>query len=606
MTRLFTTAAMRKHINFPFEKFINSHVYYEIIMYQNGEMVEVYLLKNQDVDIPQYLLIGASSNEGELFGLNKVIALDAMKQLLNRYIYNCENKDDNKEISIREINDAMQSLEHIPDNILNNRDKFVKLTDNFYALLNRAEVRKSKVKMYLQVSEEEFIEPSRLHFVGYAGSDDYGEIILTNIFEKNLKSFHLINEIPIFVESGEGKQQQYVGLVVTVRKETDSSAILQFTSTAYNLRNSRMGVLISENTDPRYLMDFIIRSSGWRANIEGMEKYNQPYIVLMLSYNLEVETESIGIGNVEFLPSNSNNYDVLIMKDRLKEKWQEQTIAKVNVDSESFYDAYILAKKQIEDALYAINHIVKQDTLFELYSTENKISEWNRDLFVPKPRISPLVYMRNLVTEGIIVSDMEQIAEPNALRLGESFNEKIENSEWYEDLIADNMDDEVSKEMKSLLSALKWFKRSWDSSNIEDQIIFSNISVEFLLSGESAPPLLKKDVNKKIVDAALMEFDLVFDGSDEEKYKLSNDIKQKFSGTLTNPPLFAKLNHLIDILEIPITKSDKEALSLIRRKRNHLVHGRATEGINMMDIWKANTIIGMIIAFKMKLKGGTE
>src|SRR5699024_9768222 len=129
--------------------------------------------------------------------------------------------------------------------------------------------------------------------------------------------------------------------------------------------------------------------------------------------------------------------------------------------------------------------------------------------------------------------------------------------------------------MKSLLSALKWLKRSWDSSNIKDQIIFSNISLEFLLSGETAPSLLKKDVNNKIVEAALTEFDLVFDGSYEEKNKLSNDIKQKFSGAMTNPPLFAKLNHLIEIIEIPIKKSDKDALNLIRRKRNHLVHGRA-------------------------------
>lgn len=604
MSELFTIASTHERINLPFDQFKNSDVYYEIIMYQSEEMEEVYLLKGQNDDNSAYLLIGVSSSEGKLFGLNKDTALKALNQILNRLTFNYAKQVDNKEISIGEINDAIQSLEHIPDSLLNKHDKFIKLTDSFYVLLKMDEERKTKAKMYIQVSEENYILPERLNFVGYSGSDDYGEIVLNNIFEKNLKSFHLINELSIFIDIGGGKRQQYVGLVVLVRKESDSSAILHFTTNAYNLKKSRMGVLISENIDPIYLIDFMIRSNGWEANFEGMEKYNQPFIVIIPIYNLEIETESIGLGNVEFFSSSSNNYDVLMMKEKLNEKWQGQTIAKVNVDSDSFYDTYSQAKRQIEDALNAINHIVKNDSLFELYSTENTISEWKRDFFVPKPRISSLVYMRNIVTDGIIVSDMERIVEPNTLKLGESFNEKVDFLEWYEDLIAANMDDSISKEMKSLLSALKWLKRSWDSSNIEDQIIFSNIAVEFLLSGETAPPLLNKDLNNQIVEAALKEFDSIFDGSDNEKNKLTNDIKQKFSGAMTNPPLFAKLNHLIDTLEIPIKKDDKDVLSLIRRKRNHLVHGRATEGIEMMDIWKANTIIGMIIAFKMKHKGG--
>lgn len=604
MTKLFTTAAMHERINLPFKGFKNSKVYYEIIMYQNGEMVEAFLLDSQDDHNPAFSLIGVSSNKGKLFGLDKDTALKVLNQILNRLTFNYENQDDNKEVSILEINDAIQALMHIPDGLLNEQDKFIKLTNNFYALLKVAEEKKTLLKIYLQVSKDKYIEPEMFNFVGFSGSDDYGEIILTDIFEKNLNSFHLINLLPIYIDSGKGKQQEYEGLVVSARKEKDSSAILHFTSNTYNLKKTKMGVLISENIDPRDVIDFVVRSGGWEANIEGLKRHNQPFIVLMPIYNLEVETESIGIGNVEFLPRNSNNYDALILKERLGKKWQEQTVAKVNVDSESIYDAYSKAVKQIEDALNAINHIVKQDTLFELYSTENTISKWKREVFIPKPRISSIVYIHNLVTGGIIISDMERIVEPNVLKLDESFNEKVENLDWYEDLIAANMDSCSSKEIKSLFSALKWLKRSWDSSNIEDQIIFSNISLEFLLSGETVPPLLGRNVNNKMVEAALREFDLVFDGSDEEKNKLSNDIKQKFSGAMTNPPLFTKLNHLIDRLEIPIKENDKNDLNLIRRKRNHLVHGRATEGIDMLDIWKANTIIGMVIAFKMKQKGG--
>lgn len=463
--------------------------------------------------------------------------------------------------------------------------------------------KKTLIKLQIKVSEGNFIKPSRFNFIGYSGSDDYGEIVLTDIFEKDLKSFHLIHEFSIYIDYGEGIQQEYVGLVLSVRKENNTTVKLFFSTNVYNLKNSNVGVLISESTDPRYLIDFMIRSYGWETNIEGIANHIQPYIVMIPVHNILVETDAIGIGNVELLARASKNDDVLLMKDKLKEKWKEFTMAKVNVDSRSYYEAYCQASKQIEDALNAINHIVKQDSLYELYSTQNQVAEWNRDVFIPKPQIGSIVYARNLVTNGIVISDMERIVEPNVLKLDESFNDRIEGLEWYEDLIADNMDNNISNEKKNLLNALKWLKRSWDATDLEDQIIFSNIAIEFLLSGEKVPPLLNKDIRNKIVDVALNEFDSIFDGDVEDKDRLYKDIKQKFSAALTNAPLFAKLYNLIDKLNIPITDRDSELLKRIRKKRNDLVHGRATESTDRMDIWNSNTIIGMIIAYKMKYRG---
>ncbi|WP_285767524.1 HEPN domain-containing protein [Peribacillus sp. SI8-4] len=601
MTELFTAAAKHIPINLPFEPFKNSVVCYEIIMYQDEEMIKAFLLKSKKSEVPAYLLIGVSTITGDLFGINKYTAIQVLNQILNRLT---TYKNQNEKISVDDINVAIKLLEQISDEILENGDNLIKLGNHFYGLIDINEDEKTSLKMQIQVSEEDFITPLRFNFVGYSGSDDYGEIVLKDVFEMNLKTFHLINEIPIYVDYGEGMQKYYLALIISVRKENNSTVTLNFNTNVYNLKKSTLGLLISENTDPRYLIDFMVRSNGWKADIEGIEEHIQPYIVLIPVHNILVETESIGIGNVELLASDSDNYDIALMKEKLKDKFGHYTLAKVNVDSQSPYAAYSQAKKQIEDALNAINHIVKQDSLFELYSTQDYITEWKRDVFVPKPKVGSLVYVRNLVTNGLVVSDMEKIVEPNILTLDESFNEKIENLDWYEDLIAANMDNDVSEEMKNLLNALKWLKRSWDSTNLEDQIIFSNISIEFLLSDEKVSPLVNKGIRKKVVAAALNEFNSVFDGSKEEKDKLSEDIKGKFSSSLTNAPLFAKLRNLIATLEIPITKTDENSLNLIRKKRNDLVHGRATENIEMMDVWKSNTIIGMIIAYKMKHKGG--
>lgn len=603
MTELFRIAAKRTPIKLPFEPFRNSIVYYELIMYQDEKMVEAFLLKGGNADVPMFLLVGVSSLNGNLFGINKNTALQLLNLMQNR-LTKYESQKSNEEISIDKINSTISSLEELTDKQIGDGEKLIRLANNMYILLDLNADKKTPIKLQIQVSEGNFIKPSRFNFIGYSSSDDYGEIVLTDIFEKDLKSFHLIHGFSIYIDYGEGIQQEYVGLVLSVRKENNATVTLLFSTNVYNLKNSSVGVLISESTDPRYLLDFMIRSHGWQTNIEGIANHIQPYVVMIPVHNILVETEAIGIGNVELLARASKNYDVLLMKDKLKEKWQEFTLAKVNVDSQSYYEAYCQASKQIEDALNAINHIVKQDSLYELYSTQNHIAEWNRDVLVPKPQIGSIVYARNLVTNGIVISDMERIVEPNVLKLDESFNERIEGLEWYEDLIAANMDNNISKEMKNLLNALKWLKRSWDATDLEDQIIFSNIAIEFLLSGEKVPPLLNKDIRKKIVDAALNEFDSIFDGDGEAKDRLYKDINQKFSGALTNAPLFAKLYSLIEELDIPITDRDSEFLNRIRKKRNDLVHGRATENTDMMDIWNSNTIIGMIIAYKMKYKGG--
>lgn len=603
MTELFRIAAKRTPLKFPFEPFENSIVYYELIMYQDEKMVEAFLLKGDNGDVPIFLLVGASSLKGNLFGINKNTALQLLNLMQNR-LTKYESQKSNEEISIDKINSTISSLEQLTDKQIGDGEKLIRLANNMYILLDLNADKKTPIKLQIQISEGNFIKPSRFNFIGYSSSDDYGEIVLTDIFEKDLKSFHLIHEFSIYIDYGEGIQQEYVGLVLSVRKENNTTVKLFFSTNVYNLKNSNVGVLISESTDPRYLIDFMIRSYGWKTNIEGIANHIQPYIVMIPVHNILVETDAIGIGNVELLARASKNDDVLLMKDKLKEKWGEFTIAKVNVDSRSYYEAYCQASKQIEDALNAINHIVKQDSLYELYSTQNHVAEWNRDVFIPKPQIGSIVYARNLVTNGIVISDMERIVEPNVLKLDESFNNRIEGLEWYEDLIADNMDNNISNEKKNLLNALKWLKRSWDATDLEDQIIFSNIAIEFLLSGEKVPPLLNKDIRNKIVDAALNEFDSIFDGDVENKDKLYKDIKQKFSVALTNAPLFVKLYNLIDKLDIPITDRDSELLKRIRKKRNDLVHGRATESTDRMDIWNSNTIIGMIIAYKMKYRGG--
>lgn len=600
MSEIFKIAAKGYPIRFPHPLFENSVVYYEILMWENGKCIEVLLLKSEQSSFKKFLLIGGSSRDGNLFAINKISAIKALNLIVNRLTYNIGNKE---EIQIDEIKQAITNLNNIRDDDLEKEDKLLHITDNIFVLINAEKNEGYNIKLRICSSNGTIINPTIFNFVGFSGSDDYGELIIENIEKEELKFLHLINEFQISVGYGEEMNIEYSGLILKVKRVSESSIMMIFSSTVYNLKNSRIGFVISKNINPLHVIDLLVRNHGWKANIEGLKETVHPYIVLIPIRNLVLETESIGIGNVELISNTSNNNDVVQMKELVKEKWQGETIAKVNVDGKSIYESYLIAKRQIEDALNVINHLVKQDSIYELYSAEKYLTEWDRDAYVPRPSLTSLMYIRNLVTNGIIVADMENIYEPNSLRLGKDFNEKLEKLEWYEELVASNMDNEADKSVINLFNALKWLKRSWDAVNLEDQIIFSNISIEFLLSEEKVPPLLKKGLRKKIISAAINEFNSEFEGSEEEKEKLANDIKQKFSLTLTNAPLFAKLDKLINDLDIPVNSTDREYLNKIRKKRNDLVHGRVTENIEQIDLWKANTIIGMIIAYKMKYRG---
>ncbi|MED2981300.1 hypothetical protein P4311_07595 [Bacillus thuringiensis] len=598
MSGLLHLASVHTPVGLPFDLFKNCYIYNQVVTYTNGICNQALLLKSEITNTPYFILVGTSPESKKVFGIDKKIAIKSLELIKNRL-----DNSNEEGLDVADIKQAIKALQSIDIENLGNQEIFSNLTTNIFVILSNTDNSFSEWKLRIRVSDELELIPTEFNFVGFKGSDDYGEVIIDNVHRLNLSLLRLLNDFRIDIDSGNGYISEYLGLVDSVQKTEHSGIKLTFTSNMYHLKNSRTAVTVLRELHPFNYIDFITSHHGWQANIEGYEKINQSYTVLIPIKDLQIDTDSIGIGNVQFLPTNSRDDDVNHMIEILKDTFSGDSLAKVNIDADSPFDAYLGAKKQIEHAMNVVNHLIRQDTVFEFYAVEPSLATWSRNDFIPKPYLTSLVYIINNVTNGLLITDVQNLVEPSMLKLGQGFNERIEGLEWYEDIVTAAMDDELDSETLNAFNALKWLKRSWDASNIEDQIIFSNIAIEFLLSGEKVSALIEKPLRRKIVKAAIEEFNSNYNGNVKEQEKLARDINEKFSRSLTDAPLFVKLEYLVKRLNVPITKSDMAYLRKVRNKRNDLVHGRDTDSIDKIDLWRTNSIIGMIIAFKMKEKG---
>ncbi|WP_182813571.1 HEPN domain-containing protein [Bacillus sp. ME78] len=598
MSKFFKEAATKAPVSLPVDYFRNAYVYQQIFQYKPEQFLSALLFESNEIKQPYFLLTGYLFIEKQIVSLTIEQAVMSLKILIEKI----NNYEDIK-IEKLEIEQAIQKLLEFDVSKLDREDDLiVKLTNGLVVILSTENNLSSKYEMQIQVCKDNTLNPAIFNFVGSQSADDYGEIYIQDIDSLNLKSLHLLNEIFIDIDicQGNGMQRQYICMPIKVETVNRNTAKIIFTSSSYHLKNSRMPFTVTKASNPFNVFDFVGRHSGFDVHIEGFEKQKHSYTVYILIQNLKIETDLCGIGNVAFYEIDSIEDDIEEMRNILREKFQGDSIAKVTIEAETSYDAYNLATNQIECALNALNHIIKQDSLYRLYSVEESLTEWNRDLLVPKPTLTTIVHIINNVTGELMTVDTNHVIEPTKLSLDENIMQKIEQLNWYEDIITRVMDKETDKEIESIFNSLKWLKRSWDANNIEDQIIFSNITIEFLLSDEKVPPLIKKSLRKCIVEAAIDVFKLNFDGSNEEQERLSFDLKNKFSTSLTNAPLFVKLENLIQRLQIPITDEDMKLLKKVRDARNALVHGRGMPPLEKNELWKVNSIIGMLIAFKLK------
>lgn len=80
--------------------------------------------------------------------------------------------------------------------------------------------------------------------------------------------------------------------------------------------------------------------------------------------------------------------------------------------------------------------------------------------------------------------------------------------DWYEEILYKKQTEELSILDKQLFNALKWLNRSWKAEDLEDKVIYTNISMEFLVDKIETDPFLPDEIIrefKKLLKQLLKE-----------------------------------------------------------------------------------------------------
>lgn len=364
-----------------------------------------------------------------------------------------------------------------------------------------------------------------------------------------------------------------------------------------------MDVLSFQGSDPHSPLQAILRSSGILKEdikIEGFGVKSGPYLVLLPIENLLLNTLEFGLGDVTFLTKNQ----ALDMYKGFEEKYNHNaldkfdTFAQTIVESDNAYDAFLLGRQKIQDAIDMIILLSKNERVFNLYNLGNEINEWNRLRLYQNPKCSSLYYAESLIGIENILGDSKDTWENNSLDVDSKFVKVFNELDWYEEILYKKQTEELSILDKQLFNALKWLNRSWKAEDLEDKVIYTNISMEFLVDKIETDPFLPDEIIrefKKLLKQLLKE------QSDTFTEEYSKKIKEKSLGMLKEPPLKIKVQTLISQLSIPITDKDFSNFWKVREYRNDLVHGKKDKlEINPGDVLVANILLGEFIVYRLR------
>ncbi|MEC1719045.1 hypothetical protein [Schinkia azotoformans] len=417
---------------------------------------------------------------------------------------------------------------------------------------------------------------------------------------QSLKNIHLSEDWVIRYRIN-GNSIESAGTIYEVKKGTDGITLL-LSSFIHELSKKKLDVLSFQGLDPHSPVQAILRSSGMlkeQINIEGFGKKFVPYLVLLPIENLLLNNPEFGFGDITFLTKDQ----AFVMYKGFEEKYnhnvlgQFDTFAQTIVESYNAYDAYLLGRQKVQDAIDMIILLSKNERVFNFYNLGNELNEWNRLRLYQNPKCSSLYYVENIIGVENILGDSKNNWENNSLGVDSQFERMFRELNWFEEKLYKKQTGQHSILEKQLFNALKWLNRSWKAEDIEDKVIYTNISMEFLVDKIETSPFLPDEIIrefKKLLKQLLKE------QSDTFTEEYSRKIKDKSLSKLKDPPLKTKVQTLIRQFAIPVTDEDFSKLWKVRDYRNDLVHGKDELQINPENILIANILLGEFIVYRLR------
>lgn len=610
-------AAKKIPVSLPIGGFKTGFILFQIITYEhNGVAEQMFIITpqmNTDANERKYILVGASMREAHIHPLD----LEQVERgliLTGERLLNTTTNDPG--IEFDDIAKAIACYRTIPVNTLCDGNIIIPLSGKISALINKVKSDPEYLDVIVNFGGI-LVKPKLIEFVGYTSGDDLLRISINkNDLDKNSAMIHLLDDVKIFVDRGTGLQLEYAGDCIKFTVVNNEFIFEISRYHMYNMKNSPLNYMTIKNINPQNIFYYISRGAGVNAEnikIQGFEnRQTQVYtIIIPISY-LKVE-ESIGIGKVSFyspLKDLEETRRIESIIDVNSEIWDSASRAKVHVQADNPYDAYTEGKEQIELALSILMHLVRSDSIHQGYSVLNEPVDWNREFFNPKPKISSWVYIFNASTCEQIVHNTEEMAQFHTFVLDKRLEVVMNNLGWYESLQFKLQSSDCTKKerktIKALFDSLNWLRRSWDAEAPEDQIIYANMAMEFIVNTERGQPVIPRDQNDNVVAGALNNFQDNFKGSEDETEKYIIELKEKLTWALGEASTMGKAADLIKRLNIPVREQDFKLLKEMRIRRNDIIHGRPMNDFSKEDLWRLNQVISSLAAYKFASLGGNS
>lgn len=596
-------ASMQTLVTTPFVGYERCIVFCQLVHHAAGLNTDVIFIlkpcteKGIPVENSPLLLVGSSPTESKLTMLSVEqagLALDMLSDLVKEW----GDKDDDEILNLDTLNEARRTLCDIKK-----VEPLVNLCDRLSVILSPDVAPINQWDLQIELSGVCMV-PINFEFIGFKASKDIIKVTfqLENIPKDDVKLLRLLDDVFIYIGLENKKELEYTG-VCSKLEVHNGLLVMTIEPFIHDLDNTRTGHLSAVGISPLDLVHLIGRRGGLDEQnliIEGFSPSDKAYTITVPIINMKL-IEPFGFGNVTFNPAGYSPLEISRINNVSKESstiFDTHSLAVVHVQAQTLFDALKVGINQIEQALDVVLHIIRADTVFKGAETDSMFGSWKFDDLTPVPVVSTWIHIEEPFGGGQIIMDTTRIEQPSELTVENDIHDVLQQMDWYESLMR-VMEETDDKGLKSLFNALKWLRRSWEAKDSEDKIIFANIALEFVASGEPSPPVIPKEFIKRVKNAAVDKFSELYQG--EEKGKYITTLNQKFADAMNNAPLRIQIEGLVDRISIPVSDVEMALVFEGRKIRNDLVHGRgANQTFNKTKNRKMVNTIGILATHKLR------
>ncbi len=577
--------------------FFDDEVFSTKIVYRGEKcsvVAQIYV-QIEEIAIPMVLIKkgeGSKVLDTDWFALMQVdVSKRVFVPIYNRYV--------DRIVSVMEkIPDRRYILNGAFNSIGNKEGNAVKLNSRLYVAATNHHDKNTGCDITVRFGDADLIPTKLFCCVAYDGIDKRILFEIDSEAIKERKEYHLLDGISVCQNSNliDNFHAYFINY-----KEGESTFFC-YSEFYLKSKNKQASYIKFENLNIYENLEFVFGISGF-SNIKLEYPQNQQvlyswYTVMMSVQNLSIEA-NFGVGNVRFMKSDSiENAQFKEKVYKLKQEGQAVTFAMIHINAKSFFDAFELARMQIQQSLDFVVNLSRDDSLFSGHGVFDVFVQRQISDLEAMPVLDDWVSIEIPYYEKRVLFNRNVRGHVSELNIRAELIDQLKQYEKIElDLIASIQDEE--SQVIPLFNSLKWLRKAWDSVDPEDKIIYLVIALEFVVGDEKSVPLFSKTQRKQL-KTCLKEKLLEIDGERPDFEEYFEKVRNGFDNQFTNSPFMVKLVGLIARLNIPVTENDLSLITSARTSRNDVVHGRVGSFMSSDEIRKLCEIVSQIVFYKMR------